>query len=58
MEETFGGPKQLVDLHMKELLTLEKVTSVYQTEALRKLSQKVQVHVLAVQSLQKVTPQC
>lgn len=43
MEETFWGPEQLVDLHMKELLTLEKVTSVYQTEALRKLSQKVQV---------------
>lgn len=55
MEETFWGPEQLVDLHMKELLTLEKVTSVYQTEALRKLSQKVQVHGLAVQSLDLTT---
>lgn len=57
LKETFGGPELLVDLHMKALLALVKVTSVYQTEALRKLFQKVQVHTLALQSLD-VTTEC
>lgn len=51
LKETFGRPEQLVDLHMKELLRLDKVPSVYHTEALRKLFQKVQIHTLALQAL-------
>lgn len=51
LKETFGRHEQLVDLHMKELLRLDKVTSVHHTEALRKLFQRVQIHTLALQSL-------
>lgn len=57
LKETFGNQEQSVDLHMNELLKLEKIKSRKETDALRKLVQTVQVHTLALESL-NVSTEC
>lgn len=55
LQTTFGNREQSVELHMTELLSLEKVKSAQETDELRKLVNKVQVNTLALKSLKVET---